>query len=95
MRHRYTQVDFLYRCMFPRWRDWDIKYTPKGQRQRRRARALQLVVLVLVGLYLLSVWRRGFTPVQRARSLAQLMAGATSRLFLSSGQRLQQWVDQI
>lgn len=31
----YSQPWFTLLCMFPKWADWNIKYTPKGLRQKR------------------------------------------------------------
>ncbi|EON67384.1 hypothetical protein W97_06637 [Coniosporium apollinis CBS 100218] len=49
----YTQIDFTRRCMFPKWEDWNVKYTPQGllkQRIRRGAGILAFVA-ALVGAY--------------------------------------------
>lgn len=49
----YSQIWFWYRCMFPRWRDWDITYTWKGQVKIALARAVRLLALasVILGAY--------------------------------------------
>jgi hypothetical protein len=28
--HRYSQLYYGYRCMFPTWKDWNLSYTRKG-----------------------------------------------------------------
>ncbi|KAI9886535.1 MAG: hypothetical protein M1823_001646 [Watsoniomyces obsoletus] len=47
----YSQFHFAYRCMFVKWKDWDIKYTRKGNIKnwvRQMIRAV-LLVLAIVG----------------------------------------------
>lgn len=44
----YSQVWFSLRCMFPTWKDWDIRYTSKGIFKRRAGRLIR--VLSLVGI---------------------------------------------
>lgn len=49
----YSQIDYSIRCMFPKWSDWNIRYTTKGlvkQRVRQTLRVLALVAMI-VGLY--------------------------------------------
>ncbi|KAL8838053.1 MAG: hypothetical protein Q9170_002289 [Blastenia crenularia] len=51
----YSQIDFTFRCMFPKWSDWDLQYTRKGLIRKRAGQALNvlLLVLALVGAYFL------------------------------------------
>lgn len=47
--HRFTQIDYYFRCAFPVWRHWAVKYTPKGrwsQGIRTAIRRLAFVVLI-------------------------------------------------
>jgi hypothetical protein len=49
----YSQIWYWYRCMFPRWRDWDITYTRKGQVKIALARAIRVLALAsaILGVY--------------------------------------------
>jgi hypothetical protein len=44
--HRYNQIWFWYRCQFPKWRDWNIRYTRKGFAKLILARGLKAAALV-------------------------------------------------
>ena len=44
---RRSQIDFSLRCMFPKWRDWNIEYTPKGLRKLQLQQAIRIIGLVL------------------------------------------------
>ncbi len=50
---RYTQLDFTRRCMFPKWNDWNIKYTPQGLLKQRIRRGVSILAFAaaLVGAY--------------------------------------------
>lgn len=52
-RDRYTQIWFTILCMFPKYSDWNVKYTPKGLRKKRRNEAMRYLALLLVlgGIY--------------------------------------------
>ncbi|KAI9819853.1 MAG: hypothetical protein M1827_006422 [Pycnora praestabilis] len=48
-----SQFDFIFKCMFPKWSDWNIEYTEKGllkQRSRQLLKYLAFVVAI-VGVY--------------------------------------------
>jgi hypothetical protein len=50
VKNRYNQIWFWYRCQFPKWRDWNIEYTPKGLVKliiRRGFRVLAIIALIL------------------------------------------------
>lgn len=53
MYDRRSQIDFGLRCMFPKWKDWDIAYTAQGLRRRRLRQSLWYVLLAvaLLGAY--------------------------------------------
>lgn len=46
-------MDYTIKCMFPKWRDWHIQYTPKGLLKRRVWQALKYVAFAaaIVGVY--------------------------------------------
>ncbi len=50
---RDSQIDFSIRCMFPKWKDWNLQYTRKGLLKKRAGRALRIcaLVAVIVGAY--------------------------------------------
>ncbi|KAL8739066.1 MAG: hypothetical protein Q9181_000248 [Wetmoreana brouardii] len=51
----YSQIDFTFRCMFPKWNDWDLQYTRKGllKKRARQAMSILLLISVIVGAYVL------------------------------------------
>ncbi|KAL8910846.1 MAG: hypothetical protein Q9171_003884 [Xanthocarpia ochracea] len=51
----YSQIDFTFRCMFPKWSDWDLQYTRKGllKKRARQASGLLLLLIIIVGGYAL------------------------------------------
>lgn len=51
--HRYSQIWFTLLCMFPKYRDWDYKYTTIGLFKKRARATLKLVALTLaiIGTY--------------------------------------------
>ena len=52
--HRYNQVWFWRRCAFPRWGDWDVKYTGKGlmkMRLTQLVKGLSMTALILAAYY--------------------------------------------
>ncbi|KAL8722543.1 MAG: hypothetical protein Q9225_001011 [Loekoesia sp. 1 TL-2023] len=51
----YSQIDFTFRCMFPKWSDWELHYTRKGLVKKQARRALNVLVLlsVIIGAYFL------------------------------------------
>ncbi|KAI4233583.1 MAG: hypothetical protein L6R40_007034 [Gallowayella cf. fulva] len=55
----YSQIDFTFRCMFPKWSDWDLQYTRKGllKKRARQASGILLLVVVIVAAYVL--WQQG------------------------------------
>lgn len=58
-----SQIDFTLRCMFPRWSDWNVKYTAKGLLSKRRG---QLRNLLGGGLFILGCLAISKdTPVKR------------------------------
>lgn len=50
---RFSQIDYTLRCMFPKWSDWNVTYTRKGQWKHRARQILGPVMLLaaFVGLY--------------------------------------------
>ena len=51
--HRFSQFDYSLRCMFPKWSDWQINYTPKGllKKRMRRGLAYAAFIATLVALH--------------------------------------------
>ncbi|KAL8763405.1 MAG: hypothetical protein Q9184_000793 [Pyrenodesmia sp. 2 TL-2023] len=60
----YSQIDFTFRCMFPKWSDWDLQYTRKGlvKRQVTQALGVLLLVAVIVGAFRLRQGSSGNYP---------------------------------
>ncbi|KAL8975072.1 MAG: hypothetical protein Q9197_000708 [Variospora fuerteventurae] len=60
----YSQIDFTFRCMFPKWSDWDLQYTRGGllKMQARRALTVLLLTFVVVGAYALRQKSSGSVP---------------------------------
>jgi len=49
----YSQIDYTLRCMFPKYSDWNIQYTPRGLFKLRMKQTFQLLVLLIpiIGAY--------------------------------------------
>ncbi|KAI9677020.1 MAG: hypothetical protein M1817_006859 [Caeruleum heppii] len=49
----WSQTNFMFKCMFPRYRDWDFKYTAKGILKQKVRRGLMFlcVTLAIVGVF--------------------------------------------
>ena len=62
-----SQIDFTFRCMFPKYSDWDKALTPKGIRRKQLKQAVQLGALLLIILG--SYWAKtsGTSPIRFAR----------------------------
>ncbi|KAI4257145.1 MAG: hypothetical protein LQ352_001785 [Teloschistes flavicans] len=45
----YSQIDFTFRCMFPKWSDWEVQYTRKGLLKRQARQALKSSLTALPG----------------------------------------------
>ncbi|KAF2808498.1 FAD/NAD(P)-binding domain-containing protein [Mytilinidion resinicola] len=58
----YTQFDFAWRCMFPKYSDWDITLTSKGVTKRRLRQTARILswILLFTGLY--QAKKRRLTP---------------------------------
>ena len=41
----WTQFHFTYRCLFPKWNDWNYTYTAKGLWRKRSTRAMRLLAV--------------------------------------------------
>ena len=83
----YSQIWFWYRCMFPRWRDWNISYTTKGKAKLAFGRIVRFLsfMSVIAGAY----WLRNNTRAKvkatelggyLLSSVARLLDGAKARL---------------
>jgi hypothetical protein len=57
---RYSQTWFAIKCMFPKWDDWNVKYTPKGRRKQRLRKLGTTVLIILVLAGLLNAVRAGY-----------------------------------
>ncbi|KAI9722351.1 MAG: hypothetical protein M1812_001823 [Candelaria pacifica] len=55
----YSQIDFTLRCMFPKWGDWNIKYTRKGMLKLRLRQILGYFGLIAAMAGLLWARRSG------------------------------------
>jgi hypothetical protein len=60
--YRYSQLWFWYRCTFPYWNHWDIKYTRKGLVKHTIAKSLKLLAFTAVLLGLFKARQRGINP---------------------------------
>lgn len=65
----FSQIDYSLRCIFPKWSDWDIKYTRQGLVKKRIRQVLSFMAFAagIVGLYQI-----GKGPAN-ARSLLSLL----------------------
>ncbi|KAI4237348.1 MAG: hypothetical protein LQ349_001905 [Xanthoria aureola] len=86
----YSQIDFTFRCMFPKWSDWDLQYTRKGLLKKRAQQAAGVILLlaVVVGSYALR--RRGSGVFSGLQTLNHLLGnyvkqGLFSALSLANG----------
>ncbi|KZF22262.1 putative flavin-binding monooxygenase [Xylona heveae TC161] len=60
----YSQVDFWWRCTFPKWRDWNMQYTRKGLIKRRLGQTLKLCVIFAAIAAATSWWQAGIRAQQ-------------------------------
>lgn len=56
----YSQFRFIWKCTFPKWSDWNIKYTKKGRRRQLIRQGLTIIALSLAVLGALRVQRQGY-----------------------------------
>lgn len=73
-----TQIDYTLRCMFPRWRHWNVKYTRKGLLAlwaTRMVKTLNVVAILLAGIYVLKNGR-----VAALRRLRESIRGSVAWL---------------
>ncbi|KAI4191343.1 MAG: hypothetical protein L6R41_000130 [Letrouitia leprolyta] len=71
----YSQIDFTFRCMFPKWSDWDLQYTRKGLVKKRARQILNMLLLasVMIGAFFLRRKDRGdYTNLQSIKHLARV-----------------------
>ena len=59
---RYSQIWFTFRCMFPRWNDWNIQYTRKGKIKKMSKQIFGLVVVVAIIIVTYQIQARSHTP---------------------------------
>jgi hypothetical protein len=79
----YTQIDFWWRCTFPKWRDWNIEYTSMGIARMRARRMVRMLALVLAigGMWRLRQSGLGVKDVKRLlRSAVQGSVGNLSQV---------------
>jgi hypothetical protein len=72
---RYSQVWFWYRCQFPRWNDWNIKYTTKGLIKLFSLRGIKLTGIITFFFALLRFYRlkrRGGSLVKKLETYRQI-----------------------
>lgn len=79
---RRSQIDFSLRCMFPKWSDWDIKYTRRGVIKARISKILKFLAFAatLVGIYWLQKSGVGLPGI--TSSLSAYLRAGVSRLLL-------------
>ncbi|KAL8953076.1 MAG: hypothetical protein Q9222_001069 [Ikaeria aurantiellina] len=77
----YSQIDFTFRCMFPKWSDWDLHYTRKGMLKNQAKRAGNILLL-------LSVIYAAFVLLQGNGSLQSQIRGVNHLLRRSLKQGL-------
>ncbi|KAI9759039.1 MAG: hypothetical protein M4579_002628 [Chaenotheca gracillima] len=79
----FSQVRFTYECLFPRWKDWDIKYTKKGS---LKLRARQLIKLTAFAIAIIGIrrTRQAGYGLKDLRNLAPYVAKKSVEL-LSQG----------
>lgn len=81
----FSQIDYGLRCMFPVWKHWQSKLSPKGLRQRRKKTWSRSFALALaVAIYF---WQKK-NPTQ-VKTIRWTVSQAVSTLFASSGALLQ------
>jgi hypothetical protein len=53
---RYSQIWFWYRCKFPLWKDWNIRYTRKGLFKLALLRLFKLATLTSLSIALIRLY---------------------------------------
>ncbi|KAF2761812.1 FAD/NAD(P)-binding domain-containing protein [Pseudovirgaria hyperparasitica] len=66
----WSQIRFTYRCMFPRWRDWNIKYTTKGLWKLRLQAIFRLLAITSTIAVLLKMRSMGLDSLESIKSVA-------------------------
>jgi cation diffusion facilitator CzcD-associated flavoprotein CzcO len=88
----WSQIDFWYRCTFPKWNDWSYSYTTRGMLKKRAAQATKTILLAatIVGIYRA---RKMGTSLTAAIKQYMRWTAATGLNLLSTGvKRLQDMV---
>ena len=77
--YSFSQMDYSLRCMFPKWSDWDIKYTQQGLAKERIRQVLSLTAFTagIVGLY--QIWKGAVNVGSLLSLLQQRLATPISR----------------
>lgn len=72
---RRSQTDFTFRCLFPRYSDWDIAYTPRGLFKQKVNRLIRYTIGfgLMVGLVL--GYLSGYGSEEMARSSVAMYLG--------------------
>jgi hypothetical protein len=73
---RRSQTDFTFRCLFPKYSDWDIAYTPSGLFKQKVNRLIRYTIGfgLMVGLVL--GYLSGYRLQEMARSSVAMCLGA-------------------
>ena len=73
-----SQMDFAWRCMFPRYSDWDIAFTPNGLLRQQFKHVLRYIIPTCVAIAIAWARMNGVGPKEGARILLLTLADALS-----------------
>jgi hypothetical protein len=95
IRQRYSQIWFWYRCQFPKWRDWNIRYTKKGLVKLILTQGLKAVVLAgLIALIYVKSKQPNF-GVRRLRQQLRLWRAVLAGSAISLLERLKDGIENL
>lgn len=73
----YSQIWFWYRCMCPKWNDWNITYTRKGEVKMVLAKAVKVLALISVIFGTYWMRRNGADVKEQTRQLVRSLLDST------------------
>jgi len=82
----YSQVWFTYLCMFPKWSDWNLKYTSKGIRKTRTNALLKFMTCAILITGIIKARKANVTSFV---DISQMIKGYLSDALLMTASTLQ------
>ncbi|MCJ1354486.1 MAG: hypothetical protein MMC33_004475 [Icmadophila ericetorum] len=74
-----SQFDYIFRCMFPKWTDWNVTYTNKGVLKNRLRKGLEYAGLAATIVLAYQLIKEGRSIIDFTRSLVRSGASLIQR----------------